>query len=158
MKDDSYFVKKAIELAHAGMEKGLGGPFGALIVRDGEIIGKASNSVHQDFDPTAHAEVMAIRDACKNLQTRRLEGCTLYSSCEPCPMCFSALYFAKIERVVYAASHEDAGRIAGFYMDNLYEELSKKIGMRKVENLQIEKEMGLSPFRTWVKNGKGKKK
>ncbi|MEO1257215.1 MAG: nucleoside deaminase [Bacteroidota bacterium] len=154
---DEYFIKKAIELAHTGMDNDIGGPFGALIVRNGEIVGSASNSVHRDLDPTAHAEVMAIRDACQNLQVRHLVDCTLYSSCEPCPMCFSAMYFAKIKRVVYAASHADAGRIAGFYMDDLYAELAKGISQRSVQSLQIGKEMGLQPFFKWTAN-KAKKK
>lgn len=149
MHTDQFFLRRAIELAIEGMSKGRGGPFGALITKEGQIIAQSSNQVYQNLDPTAHAEIEAIRAACRQLGTRKLEDCTIYSSCEPCPMCYSALRFAGIDRIVYAASHADAGRIAGFGMEELYAELSKSISERLVPSEQLLREEGWKPFEEW---------
>ncbi|MEL7021385.1 MAG: nucleoside deaminase [Bacteroidota bacterium] len=148
-QNDEYFLKKAIELAKTGMRSGLGGPFGAIIVKDGTIVGQSSNLVTSTNDPTAHAEVSAIRDACRNLQTYQLDGCVLYTSCEPCPMCLGAIYWARPDRVVYAATHTDADEIAGFDDKFIYEELDKTPAERKIKMTQLLGEEGQAPFREW---------
>lgn len=117
-------MRQAIALSIEKMEKGEGGPFGAVIVKDGNIIGRGWNQVTTANDPTAHAEVMAIRNACAKLDTFDLSGCTLYASCEPCPMCLSAIYWARIDEIYYAASRTDAAA-AGFDDDFIYQEVSK---------------------------------
>ncbi|MFK7935143.1 MAG: nucleoside deaminase [Saprospiraceae bacterium] len=147
--NDEFFLKKAIEIAKMGMRQDLGGPFGAVVVKDGEIVGQSSNLVTSTNDPTAHAEVSAIRDACKNLATYQLDGCVLYTSCEPCPMCLGAIYWARPERVVYAATHEDADEIAGFDDKFIYEELDKKPADRKIKMVQMLGERGKEPFLEW---------
>ncbi|PZX56514.1 cytidine/deoxycytidylate deaminase-like protein [Algoriphagus chordae] len=101
-------MQQAIDLAQSGMESGNGGPFGCVIVKDDQVIGSGSNMVTKTLDPTAHAEVVAIRNACKNLNHFQLEGCELYTSCEPCPMCLGAIFWARPSRVFYACTHEDA--------------------------------------------------
>lgn len=156
MQDDLYFINKALELANKAIDEGIGGPFGAIIVYKGKIIGSSSNTVYRDFDPTAHAEVMAIRDACRNMKVHKLEKCTLYTSCEPCPMCFSAIYFAKIERVVYATTHKEAGDISGFYMDKLYTELSKGIAERNIKSQHLTEVNGALPFLKWNEQDQSK--
>jgi tRNA(Arg) A34 adenosine deaminase TadA len=122
------------------MEAGEGGPFGAVIVKDGEIVGRGWNRVTSANDPTAHAEVMAIRDACRGLGTFKLEGCEIYASCEPCPMCLAAIYWARLDRLYFAASHDDA-REAGFDDAALYEEVRLAWSERKLameQHLQTE--------------------
>ena len=121
------FMKIAKELADSNLESGYGGPFGACVVRDGKIIGRGSNHVLKNNDPTAHAEVMAIRDACQNIQSYDLSGCILYTSCYPCPMCLSAIIWSNIKMVYYGNTKEDADSI-GFRDDVIYqylEQLSK---------------------------------
>ncbi|MEL6926663.1 MAG: nucleoside deaminase [Bacteroidota bacterium] len=147
---DEYFLKQAIQLAFEAMELPKGGPFGAVVVYEGEIIGASSNNVFTSFDPTAHAEVQAIRDACGKHKIHFLKGCTLYSSCEPCPMCFSAIFYAKIDRVVYAASHKDADDIAGFGVDRLYAELERPVEQRKLNHVQLLRQEGLGAFERWA--------
>src|SRR5688572_2821497 len=110
---DNRFISEAIKLATEGVASDLGGPFGAVIVRDGKIVGRGSNRVTSANDPTAHAEIVAIRDACKNLGAFHLNGCDLYASCEPCPMCLAAVYWAHVDRLFYAACRDDAAK-AGF--------------------------------------------
>ncbi len=105
---DQRFLREAIRLSLEKMEAGEGGPFGAVVVRDGEIVGRGWNQVTSINDPTAHAEIVAIRDACRRLGTFSLEGCDIYTSCEPCPMCFAAIYWARLDRIYYAAKCEDA--------------------------------------------------
>jgi len=151
---DEYFLRQAIALAQEGSQLGKGGPFGALIVKNGEVLARAYNRVIADNDPTAHAEIVAIRAAAEQLENRHLKGCTLYTSCEPCPMCFSAAYFAKIDRVVFAASHPDAGKIAGFGMEDLYEELGKPPLARRPSHEQLLRQEGLRPFEIWVAKNK----
>jgi guanine deaminase len=146
---DIYFIRQAIELAYSGMRNNEGGPFGAIVVKDGEIIGRGNNQVALHNDPTAHAEMVAIRDACSNLQHFQLEDCTLYSSCEPCPMCLGAIYWARPARIVYAASHHDAAEIAGFDDRFIYREIEKPVDKRKIPAQQLLREEGLGPFQEW---------
>jgi guanine deaminase len=148
-KEDQYFLKLAIRLAFDGMRKNEGGPFGAIVVKNGKIVGKGNNKVTSANDPTAHAEVTAIRDACRNLNTYQLDSCTLYSSCEPCPMCLGAIYWARPARLVFAASHLDAASIAGFDDQFIYEELEKEFDQRKIPATQLLREEGLQPFLEW---------
>ncbi|GGZ30983.1 tRNA-specific adenosine deaminase [Echinicola pacifica] len=130
-EDQKSFLRKAIDLSLEGMHKGKGGPFGCIIVKDGKIVGSASNHVISNTDPTAHAEVEAIRDACKNLNTFQLTGCELYTSCEPCPMCLGAIYWARPDRVFYANTKEDAAD-AGFDDQFIYEELPLDPSQRQI--------------------------
>ena len=108
---DKIFMQRAIELAKIGVEQNLGGPFGCVVVKDGEIVGEGNNRVTSTNDPTAHAEVIAIREACKSLNSFQLDGCTIYTSCEPCPMCLGAIYWARLERVSFAADRQWLSRL-----------------------------------------------
>ena len=119
---DEAFLREAIALARAGMDRNDGGPFGCVIVKDGQVVGRGNNRVTSTNDPTAHAEVVAIREACKALGDFQLTGCTLYTSCEPCPMCLGAIYWARPDRIVFAANREDAAD-AGFDDQLIYDEL-----------------------------------
>ena len=138
---------KAIELALENLASG-GGPFGAVIVRDGEIIATGSNRVTQNHDPTAHAEIVAIRAACKKLGVFHLEGCTLYSSCEPCPMCLSAIYWAQIDQVYYCATRVDAEE-AGFADDHIYKEIPLAPEERSIRMRQFLRKEALEVFDAW---------
>ncbi len=132
------FMEVAIDLSDDNFDKNYGGPFGACVVKDGKIIGKGINRVIKNMDPTAHAEVMAIRDACKNIKSHDLTGCEIYTSCYPCPMCLSAIIWANIKKVYYANTKEDAKEI-GFRDDFIYdyiEKLSNDIQDKKVLNLK----------------------
>ena len=151
-KDDTYFIRQAIQLAEQGMTNGEGGPFGAVIVKDGEIVGKGNNKVTSTNDPTAHAEVTAIRDACKNLDTFQLDGCVLYTSCEPCPMCLGAIYWARPSRVVYACSRKDAADI-GFDDDFIYQEIPLPILERSMPMQQVLRNEGKQVFEMWTEKG-----
>lgn len=134
------FLRQAIELSRKSLSIAGCGPFGAVVVLDGRIIGQGWNQVVATNDPTAHAEIVAIRDACRQLQTFNLKGCTLYASCEPCPMCLAAIYWARIERVVFAATRQDAAQ-AGFDDDFFYREIAHPPGERTIlmeQNLQDE--------------------
>ncbi|WP_041779159.1 nucleoside deaminase [Belliella baltica] len=144
------FMKMAIELSQKGMDLGKGGPFGCIIVRNGEVIGKGSNSVSSTNDPTAHAEVMAIRDACKNLNNFQLEDCDIYTSCEPCPMCLGAIYWARPARVFYANSKKDAAK-AGFDDQFIYDELDLPYHQRKIPFKQILADEAKIVFENWLK-------
>lgn len=148
-EQDQHFIRKAIEIGRQGMQAKLGGPFGALIVKDGEVIGRSSNRVTSTNDPTAHAEVKAIREACQRLGDFSLAGCVLYASCEPCPMCLGAIYWARLDRIVYAASDEDAAK-AGFDDQFIYQELERPIKERSLPTDQILKEEGAQLFQEWV--------
>src|SRR5580704_3894526 len=130
-KDRGYLLQ-AIALAREGMETGRGGPFGCVVVKGEEVIGQGSNGVTSTNDPTAHAEIMAIRDACQRLGDYQLKGCTLYASCEPCPMCLGAIYWARPARVVFAATRKQAAA-AGFDDDFIYREIELPPGKRKIE-------------------------
>lgn len=150
-KGHNYFMSRAIELAAENAGSVTGGPFGAVIVKDGEIVAAQSNKVTVDIDPTAHAEVNAIREACKVLGTFDLSGCVLYSSCEPCPMCLSAAYWAHIDKIYYAADRYDAAKV-GFDDEFIYKELSLPISARRLGLEQIMQEDGLVPFVKWSEN------
>lgn len=140
-------MTRALELAAENVAK-KGGPFGAVIVKDGKIVGEGVNLVSVNNDPTAHAEVQAIRNTCQNLNTFHLEGCEIYTSCEPCPMCFSSIYWARIDKVFYAANHADADQ-AGFDDGFIYRELKVNIEDRKIPFVELAHELKLLPFQRW---------
>jgi tRNA(Arg) A34 adenosine deaminase TadA len=145
--NDKDYMRQAIELARINVAQG-GGPFGAVIVKDGEVIARSGNSVTRDNDPTAHAEINCIRDACKKLESFELKGCVIYSSCEPCPMCLSAIYWARLDRLIYASTRQDAA-LAGFDDDFIYKEipLANEARSLKCEHLCLnESEL---PFDDW---------
>lgn len=141
------FMKRAIELSIKNIEKG-GGPFGAVIVKNNEIIAESGNSVTLDNDPTAHAEINAIRKASKILETFDLTGCEIYSSCEPCPMCIGAIYWAKIDKLYYGNTKSDADKI-GFSDDFIYKEIDKKISERNLKSEQILRNEAIEAFKKW---------
>lgn len=147
MTSDRDFLLRAVRLAEDGIEKG-NGPFGAVIVRNGEIISEAVNSVVSSKDPTAHAEITAIRLASKILDTHQLGDCILYSSCEPCPMCLSAIYWSGIKKVIYAADRHDAAA-AGFSDINIYDEINLAVEKRRVKFKQLTDVDGKGVFRIW---------
>ena len=149
LPEDRFFIEKAIALAYEGMRKGAGGPFGALVVREGKILGEGHNQVIGDNDPTAHAEVVAIRNACRDLRHFQLEGCTIYCSSEPCPMCMGAIYWARPERIVFATSHQDAAQYAQFDDQFIYDELKLSREERKIHAAQLLREEGLKLFAEW---------
>lgn len=144
----SKYIRRAIELADRNIDAG-GGPFGAVIVKEGEIIAEASNRVTRDNDPTAHAEIVAIREAGRKMNDFNLSGCVIYTSCEPCPMCLGAIYWARISEVRFASGKEDAGA-AGFDDGLIYEELSKAIGERKLKMVRLEEPMAEALFKKWI--------
>lgn len=150
MKDDKYWMDKAIDAAEKSAKSG-GGPFGCVIVKDGRIVASTSNSVTKDNDPTAHAEINAIRTACRSLGTFVLEGCTLYTSCEPCPMCLAACYWAHIDRIFYSGNRDDAA-VAGFDDDHIYEEFRLPMNEREIPIERISAEKGSVPFLAWKNN------
>jgi len=141
------FMQRAIQLSIENIEKG-GGPFGAIIVRDGEIIAESANSVTNDNDPTAHAEVNAIREACKKLSTYDLSGCQIFSSCEPCPMCLGAIYWARLDKLHFAASKNDAAD-SGFDDAFIYEELDLNYEDRKLDTNHYMREEAQKAFQKW---------
>ena len=144
-----HFLRKAIDLAVENVRSGRGGPFGAVVVKDGEIIGQGTNTVTAGNDPTAHAEINAIRDACRRLGEHQLYGCVVYSSCEPCPMCLGAVYWARPERVVYAGTRGDAAG-AGFDDAFIYEELGAEPDQRRIPVLHVPLAASSEPFRLWL--------
>lgn len=149
------FMDVAIELSNENFEKGYGGPFGACIVKDGKIVGKGFNMVIKTSDPTAHAEVVAIRDACSNLKTHDLSGCEIYTSCYPCPMCLSAIIWSNIKTVYYGNTKEDAAHI-GFRDDFIYEyieSLSKGIQNNEILNLKsMNREEAIKAFEKYMED------
>jgi tRNA(Arg) A34 adenosine deaminase TadA len=145
---DAEFMAEAISLASKGMGDDLGGPFGAVIVRDEKVIGRACNEVIALSDPTAHAEMQAIRMACKSLNHFHLEGCSLYCSCEPCPMCLGAVYWARLDRVYYAASQKDAANI-GFADAAIYDEFCLEPNSRQLPMIQLMRDEVLDVFQRW---------
>ncbi|MBL0154585.1 MAG: nucleoside deaminase [Chitinophagaceae bacterium] len=150
------FLEKAIALSRKGMLSGQGGPFGCVIVRGDEIIGEGSNAVTSTNDPTAHAEVVAIRQACKTLGTYQLTGCEIYTSCEPCPMCLGAIYWARPDRVIYANTKQEAAAIE-FDDDFIYKEINTPMGERKIPFIHYPHPDALKVFQDWH-NWDGKKK
>jgi len=143
------FMKRAIELSVENVSKG-GGPFGSVIVKDNKIIVEGSNKVTATNDPTAHGEIVAIREACKKLNNFNLRGCELYSTCEPCPMCLSAIYWARIDKIYYANTREDARKI-DFDDSLIYTELKKNIDKRKIPMIQMMRDEALKAFELWDK-------
>jgi tRNA(Arg) A34 adenosine deaminase TadA len=143
------FLRRAIALATQNVNAGGGGPFAAVVVRDGKIVGEGVNTVTAALDPTAHGEVNAIRDACKALDSFSLAGCDLYTSCEPCPMCLAACYWARLDRIYYGASAADAAR-AGFDDAFLYEEFRKPLAARTLPATQLLAGEAWSAFAAWL--------
>ena len=143
------FMKRAIKLSIESVNSGTG-PFGALIVKDNKIISEGFNTVTLSNDPTSHAEIVAIRSACKNLNNFNLEGCDLYTTCEPCPMCLSAIYWARVDKVYYANTRSDAKKI-DFSDALIYEELNKNINERKIPMNQMMRDEALKAFELWDK-------
>jgi tRNA(Arg) A34 adenosine deaminase TadA len=141
------FMQMAIDLSIANIDKG-GGPFGAVIVKDGEVIAASGNSVTNDNDPTAHAEVNTIRAAAKKLGTFDLSGCEIYSSCEPCPMCLGAIYWARIDKLYFANTKKDADDI-GFSDNFIYDELDKHYTERNLKTETMMREQALEAFKKW---------
>jgi len=141
-------MKIAIALAEEGMKTNQGGPFGAIVVKGDDIIGRGSNQVTSTNDPTAHAEVTAIRDACRNIDTFQLTGCTVYTSCEPCPMCLGAIYWARPDRIVFGGTRKDAAAI-GFDDEFLYKEMVTPIDQRVIPTIQMERAAVLKVFKDW---------
>lgn len=140
-------MREAIDLSIENVKNG-GGPFGAVIVKDGKIIARGANRVTANNDPTAHAEVTAIRNACSEMKTFKLEGCTIYTSCEPCPMCLSAIYWAGIERIYFGNNKHDADHI-GFGDQFIYEEIDKPMSERSIPSEQMMHEEALEALRDW---------
>ncbi|MDO1447955.1 nucleoside deaminase [Rhodocytophaga aerolata] len=142
------YMREAIRLSREGAESGKGGPFGAVIVKDTQVVGKGSNQVLLTNDPTAHAEVVAIRNACATLQTFHLEECILFTSCEPCPMCLGAIYWARIRKIYYANTRKDAATI-GFNDDFIYCELDLPIEERHIPMEPLLRQEALQVFQDW---------
>jgi tRNA(Arg) A34 adenosine deaminase TadA len=149
-KEDLEFMKIVLEMAENNVKEGRGGPFAAIIVKDGKIVGKGTNLVTSINDPTAHAEIVAIRDAAKNLNTFNLQGTEIYTSCEPCPMCLGAIYWARIDKIYYAATREDA-KNAGFDDLEFYEEICKKPEDRKIKMIKLDIPEKNKAFEVWIK-------
>ena len=143
------FMQRAIELSIESINSG-GGPFGSVIVKDNKIISEGMNRVTVNNDPTAHGEIVAIRNACKNLKNFNLSGCELYSTCEPCPMCLSAIYWAHIDKIYYANTRDDAQEI-DFDDSLIYLELKKNIKKRKIPMIQMLRKEALKAFELWDK-------
>ena len=141
-------MRAAIRLSLSKMRAGFGGPFGAVVVRKGKIVGRGWNQVTSSNDPTAHAEVTAIRDACRRLKTFQLDDCELYTSCEPCPMCLSAIYWARFKKVYYANTRKDAARIQ-FDDDLIYREVAKPLAKRIIPMKQLLRPEALKVFVEW---------
>jgi len=147
MEKKNNFMIKAIELSIKSAET-IGGPFGCIIVKDNKIISEGSNKVTSTNDPTAHGEIVAIREACLKLNTFNLSGCELYSSCEPCPMCLSAIYWSHIDKIFYANTRNDAKNI-DFDDSFIYSEINKKIEDRKIQMTQMLRDEALKAFKIW---------
>src|SRR2546423_7530077 len=144
------FMREAIRISLQMMRRGKGGPFGAVLVKANKIVGRGCNQVTSSNDPTAHAEIVAIRDACRRLKTFQLDDCDLYTSCEPCPMCLSAMYWARIRSVFYGNTRRDAAKIA-FDDDFIYREVSLPIRKRKLVMKQLLRDEALAAFVEWEK-------
>jgi guanine deaminase len=146
--DEKKFLERAIELSRLGMQGGKGGPFGCVIVKDGKIVGEGYNEVTTTNDPTAHAEVVAIRKACQNLSSFQLTGCDVYASCEPCPMCLGAIYWARPSRVFFANTKDDAAAI-DFDDQFIYSEIDKDYGQRQIRFIHTPHPMAQEVFLQW---------
>jgi tRNA(Arg) A34 adenosine deaminase TadA len=154
-KHEKKFLERAIELSRQGMHTLQGGPFGCVIVKGNKIVGEGCNQVIKTNDPTAHAEIVAIRNACKHLETYQLTDCDIYTSCEPCPMCLGAIYWARPRKVVYANTKQDAAAI-NFDDQFIYDEIEKEITERHIEFIHITNHNALDVFNEW-KTFAGKK-
>ena len=141
-------MREAIRISISKMRANRGGPFGAVVVREGKIVGRGWNQVTSTNDPTAHAEVTAIRDACRRLKTFQLDDCELYTSCEPCPMCLAAIYWARLKKIYFANTRQDAAEIE-FDDDFIYREVALPIGERKIPMKQISRRDALKAFAEW---------
>src|ERR1700712_22030 len=148
MTREEKFMMEAIELSKKGSENGEGGPFGCVIVKSDVIVGRGNNKVTSTNDPTAHAEVVAIRDACKNLGTFQLDDCEVYTSCEPCPMCLGAIYWARPKVIYFANNRQDAADI-GFDDSMIYNEMSALIGDRRIPIKTLGRDAALKVFEDW---------
>ncbi len=145
---DALFIREAIELAKIHSHSGRGGPFGVVIVKEGDIVSRGWNKVLSTNDPTAHAEIVAIRSACQKLGTFNLSGCVLYSSCEPCPMCLGAIYWARIDHIVFAAGRADAAAV-GFDDENIYREIQLPLVTRSISMTQSLRDEAVEVMRAW---------
>jgi guanine deaminase len=145
------FMARAIELSLENVRSGRGGPFGAVVVKDGKVVAEAANNVTATNDPTAHAEVLAIREACKALGAFELTGCEIYTSCEPCPMCLGAIYWARPDRVYYGNTAADAAKV-GFDDSFIYEEIPRQPSQRKIPMEQMMPNEAIEGFRAWQKS------
>lgn len=148
MEEQRKFMKEAIDLARDNVQQANGGPFGAVVVKDGQIIGKGINQVTLHNDPTAHAEIVAIREACKTLNSFSLKGCEIYASCEPCPMCLGSIYWAGLDKLYYAATKEDAAK-ADFQDSHIYREFSLPKDQRRVPTIQLMHKEAIQVFDDW---------
>lgn len=148
MEREERFIREAIELSRKGMMNNQGGPFGCIVVKGDEIVGRGNNQVTSTNDPTAHAEVVAIRDACRNLGTFQLDDCEIYTSCEPCPMCMGAIYWARPKKVYYANTRKDAAGI-GFDDSLIYDELVLPLDQRKIAIECIGRDEAIKVFEDW---------
>jgi len=149
MNESKDFMELAIDLAEGNIKKLDGGPFGAVVVKDDVIVGKGSNHVTLNNDPTAHAEIEAIRDACKNLNTFNLEGCEIYASCEPCPMCLGAIYWSRIGKLYYGATKDDASK-ADFDDSYIYKEFELSKEQRSIPSVQLMRDKAIKVFQDWI--------
>jgi tRNA(Arg) A34 adenosine deaminase TadA len=148
MTREEMFMHEAVLLSEKGAENNDGGPFGCVIVKNDKIIGRGNNKVTSTNDPTAHAEIIAIREACKKLETFQLEGCEIYTSCEPCPMCLGAIYWARPKIIYYANTRKDASEI-GFDDSLIYDEINTDLEMRKIPILNIGRDEAGKIFKKW---------
>lgn len=148
MKEEEKHMREAIRLSLENVKTGKGGPFGAVIVKNGKIIATGANEVTSSNDPTAHAEVVAIRNACKSLDSFQLDGCEIYCSCEPCPMCLGAIYWARPSKIYYANTKQDAANI-NFDDDFIYKEIELPIDKRKLTTHQMLRDEALEAFNKW---------
>jgi len=144
------FMRRALDMAIENVDSGKGGPFAALVVKDGRIVGEGTNIVTSSNDPTAHAEIVAIRDACARLATYQLDGCEIYATCEPCPMCLGAIYWARPRRVFYAATRQSAAR-AGFDDVFIYDELARPADERQIPITRLPCDGEDRPFDAWLR-------
>jgi len=145
---NEHFMREAIRISVEKMRDGLGGPFGAVVVKDNRIIARGWNQVTSANDPTAHAEIAALREACRQLGDFRLPGCEIYTSCEPCPMCLGAIYWARLDRLFFAATRQDAAE-AGFDDERLYREIPLPAAQRRLPTRQMLREAALDAFAQW---------
>jgi tRNA(Arg) A34 adenosine deaminase TadA len=148
LRGEARFMRMAIDLATENVRKGIGGPFGAVVVKDGEVVATGVNLVTGTNDPTAHAEVTAIRRACRELETYELTGCEIYSSCEPCPMCLTAILWARCDALYFGSTAKDAAD-AGFDDSHFYDQVAKPFGERELPTVNFMRQEGIASFDAW---------